>query len=112
RRLAAIYNSYLRETGCFILPPQEEWAINGYWLYTAILKENAPVSRDEMINGVETRAVFFTLHEMPPYKNYKTKSTFENSDHISKQGISLPSSVNITEEELNNIKQALNNIFV
>lgn len=117
RDLAIRYNSYLKETGCFVLPPQEEWAVNGYWLYTAILRSEAPVSRDElmqkmMVNGVETRAVFFPLHEMPPYKNYKTKSTFENSDYISRQGISLPSSVNITEEELSNIKQALSNIFV
>lgn len=117
RNLAKIYNSYLKETECFKLPPQEEWAVNGYWLYTAILNEDAAISRNDlmqkmMMNGVETRAVFFPLHEMPPYKNYKTKSTFENSNYISKQGISLPYSVNITEEELQNIKQALHNIFI
>ncbi|HEY1040025.1 MAG TPA: aminotransferase class I/II-fold pyridoxal phosphate-dependent enzyme [Bacteroidia bacterium] len=116
RKLATIYNEYLKESDCFILPPQAEWAVNGYWLYTAILKNEAPLKRDDlmqkmMLNGVETRAVFFPLHEMPPYKNYKTKSTFENSKYISQQGISLPSSVNITDHELSNIKQALRTIF-
>jgi perosamine synthetase len=116
RKLAKIYNGYLEEMACFVLPPQEAWAESGYWLYTAILKEDAPISRNElmekmMMNGVETRAVFFPLHDMPPYKKYHTNSTFENANYVSEHGISLPSSVNITDEELQNIKQALQNIF-
>lgn len=116
RKLAHFYNEILAETGLFTLPPQESWALNGYWLYTAILNENNFISRDELMqkllkNGVESRAVFFPLHEMPPYKNYPTNSTFENSNYISKQGISLPSSVNITNEELENIKSAFHTIF-
>lgn len=116
RKLADFYNKVLAETGFFILPPQESWATNGYWLYTAILKENANISRDVLMekmlkNGVETRPAFYPLHEMPPYKNYPTKATFNNSKYISAQGISFPSSVNITQEELNNIANALHSIF-
>lgn len=116
RKLASFYNSILAETGVFELPPQAEWAVNGYWLYTAVLRENCGITRNELMdkmlkNGVETRAVFFPLHEMPPYKNYPTKSNFKNADYISQQGISLPSSVNITESELVNIKQAFHTIF-
>ncbi len=116
RKLAIFYNKILNETGNFIIPPQESWAINGYWLYTAILKESANISRDTLMekmlkNGVETRPAFYPLHEMPPYKNYPSKSSFENSKHISAQGISFPSSVNISQEELDNIAQALHSIF-
>ena len=63
-------------------------------------------------NGVETRPAFYPLHQMPPYKNYPTKSSFDNADFVSAQGISFPSSVNITEQELENIKQALQHIFI
>ncbi|MGZ3863614.1 MAG: aminotransferase class I/II-fold pyridoxal phosphate-dependent enzyme [Bacteroidia bacterium] len=117
RKLAEFYNKVLAETGCFILPPQESWAVNGYWLYTVLLKKDAGITRDALMdkmlkNGVETRPAFFPLHQMPPYKDYPTKSSFENADHISAQGISLPSSVNITEQELENIKQALQHIFI
>ena len=106
----------MTETGNFILPPQESWAVNGYWLYTAVLKDSAPVSRDMLMekmlkNGVETRPAFYPLHQMPPYKNYPSKSNFENADHISAQGISFPSSVNITQQELDNIEHALHSIF-
>lgn len=117
RKLAGFYNEVLGETGCFILPPQESWAVNGYWLYTALLKKDAGISRDMLMekmlkNGVETRPAFYPLHQMPPYRNYPTRSTFTNADHISEQGISLPSSVNITQEELDNIRQALQHIFI
>ena len=117
RKLADFYNKILGEIGCFVLPPQEDWAVNGYWLYTALLKKDAGISRNELMdkmlkNGVETRPAFYPLHQMPPYKNYPTKSSFENADYISEQGISFPSSVNITEQELENIKQALQHIFI
>jgi len=116
KKLAAFYNKVLLETGSFIIPPQESWAVNGYWLYTAILKDNANISRDVLMekmlkNGVETRPAFYPLHEMPPYKNYPGKSSFQNSKYISGQGISFPSSVNITAEELDNIAHALHSIF-
>ncbi len=116
RKLAAFYDKVLKETGNFIIPPQESWAVNGYWLYTAILKESTNISRDMLMekmlkNGVETRPAFYPLHQMPPYRNYPGKSTFENSKHISAQGISFPSSVNITQEELDNIAHALHSIF-
>ncbi len=116
KKLAAFYDKILAETGQFILPPQESWAVNGYWLYTAVLKESATISRDTLMekmlkNGVETRPAFYPLHQMPPYKNYPTKSTFQNSLYVSAQGISFPSSVNITQEELDNIAHALHAIF-
>lgn len=116
KTLAQFYNKVLAETGNFILPPQELWAVNGYWLYTAVLKDSAPVSRDMLMekmlkNGVETRPAFYPLHQMPPYKNYPSKSNFENANHISAQGISFPSSVNITQQELDNIEHALHSIF-
>jgi len=116
REIAGRYNAILSEFNCFELPPQEEWATCGFWLYTALLKEDAPIKRDQLIekllrNGVETRPAFYPMHLMPPYKDYHTKSTFENSMFISQQGISFPSSVNITEEEITNIKQALKSII-
>ena len=116
KKLAGFYDKALLETGNFVIPPQESWAVNGYWLYTAILKEKSNLSRDLLMekmlkNGVETRPAFYPLHQMPPYRDFPTKSSFENSSHISAQGISFPSSVNITEEELDNIAQALHSIF-
>lgn len=116
RKLAAFYNKILTGTNCFILPPQEPWAVNGYWLYTAVLKEKVGITRDLLMekmlkNGIETRPAFYPLHQMPPYKKYPTKSNFQNAERISVQGISFPSSVNITQPELDNMAHALHAIF-
>lgn len=116
RSLAKQYNEILSAFRHFELPPEESWAKCGFWLYTAILSEKAELTRDQLIekmlkNGVETRPVFYPLHEMPPYKNYPTKSDFKNALHISQQGISFPSSVNITKEEIDNIRQSLQAII-
>jgi perosamine synthetase len=78
---------------------------------------DAGVSRDELIeklmkNGVETRPVFYPLHEMPPYRQYvKPGQEFPVTDHLSRNGISLPSSVTITAEEQQTIIGAVNAIY-
>jgi perosamine synthetase len=117
RKMAAVFNAGLSQHKPVTLPPEKEWAFNGYWLYTCIIDPKGGVTRDELIeklmkNGVETRPVFYPLHEMPPYIEYvRNGQTFPVTDHISRNGISLPSSVTITAEEQNSILNAVNAIY-
>jgi perosamine synthetase len=117
RKMAAVFNAGLSKHKAITLPPEKEWALNGYWLYTCIIDPKGGVTRDEMIeklmkNGVETRPVFYPLHEMPPYLKYVLDGQrFPVTDHISRNGISLPSSVTITAEEQASILYAINAIF-
>jgi len=117
RNMAAVYNSGLSVNTHITIPPEMEWAFNGYWLYTAIIDPTGGVSRDELIeklmkNGVETRPVFYPLHAMPPYLEYvRNGQTFPVTDHLSRNGISLPSSVTISAEEQNSILKAVSAIF-
>lgn len=117
RNMAAVYNAGLSVNTHIAIPPEMEWAFNGYWLYTAIIDPTGGVSRDELIeklmkNGVETRPVFYPLHAMPPYLEYvRNGQTFPVTDHLSRNGISLPSSVTISAEEQNSILKAVSAIF-
>ncbi len=117
RKMAAAFNAGLSKHKSITVPPEMDWAFNGYWLYTCIVDPDGGVTRDELIeklmkNGVETRPVFYPLHEMPPYIQYvREGQTFEVTDHISRNGISLPSSVTITAEEQNSILNAVNAIY-
>lgn len=117
RKMASVYNSGLQGQKGITVPPEKDWAYNGYWLYTCIIDPKAGVNRDELIekltrNGVETRPVFYPLHEMPPYIQYiRAGQDFPVTDYISRNGISLPSSVNITAEEQSTIVNAINGIF-
>ena len=61
---------------------------------------------DELLEyGIETRPFFYPLHSMKPYKNFKTSPEMNNSEKISLQGLSLPSSVNLSMNKLGFITQ-------
>ncbi len=83
-----------------------------YWLFTVLLDTNNELSRDALIeklqmNGIETRPVFYPLHEMPPYQKYVRNQTFENATYVSSHGICLPSYLELKNEEIQLICEVL-----
>ena len=89
-------------------PSQNINIVNSYWLYTLIILESAPFTRDEFSsflneNQIETRPTFYSISEMPPYKKYSKSKNLTNSIFVSKNGISLPSSVSLIDEEVEHI---------
>lgn len=105
RRIAKAYNEVLSNSSYFQIPAENPETINSYWLYTCLINPSAPFDRDELMNylnsmGIETRPVFYPIHIMPPYTDFGREEDLGCSRHISKCGISLPSSVNLTEVEL------------
>src|SRR5690606_34134029 len=104
--IAGWYNEELAKSQYFVLPDSEEAGNkNSYWLYTFLVKPESPFTRDELIsflaaNGIESRRVFYPLHEMPPYTKYGKASELANSIAISQTGISLPSSPILEKEEV------------
>ena len=83
---------------------------NSYWLYTILLDNYK--KRNELIKflhkkGVETRPFFYPLNKMKPYKT-KDKTIFKNSHIISRSGISLPSSFNLSLENQKFIVEKIN----
>lgn len=75
---------------------------NSFWLFTIVLNES--VDRNYIMGamrglGVEIRPVFYPLHEMPPFKDYLHSDSLSIAKWVSKNGISLPSSVDLTSNE-------------
>ena len=109
REIARLYNSKLRDANHLILPKEQTWAKNVYWLYSVLINDKFKLTRDELIerlknNGIDTRPLFYPLHSMPPYKS---EGNFSVSDFLSKNGISLPSFINISEDQMNKILSVL-----
>jgi perosamine synthetase len=105
RNIAHNYNNTLGKYKYFLLPSEVSGIINSYWLYTFLLTSDAPFSRQEIVNflskkGIETRPVFFPINIMPPYEQFANGLDFPISKRVSNSGISLPSSTNISNEEL------------
>ena len=110
--LMDLYQKALSRCPGITLPPKFPWAKNVFWLYTILLDENEYGQRDEVIrkfllNGAETRPVFYPLHQMPPYSRFTKGQSFPVSDALSRTGLSLPSSASVTQEEVNSIAAIL-----
>jgi len=104
RNLAKIYDNTLSKFDFFQTPVQKKNTFNSYWLYTFLIKDNAPFTREKLMDylnqkGIESRPVFYPLHVMPPYKTFGEKDNLQVSTMISNSGISLPSAVSLSSIE-------------
>lgn len=104
RLLAKRYNDCLSQFPFLQTPIEKKNSYNSYWLYTFLVKSEAPFKREELMDylnshGIENRPVFYPLHVMPPYRDYGNKEDLKVSQEVSDIGMSLPSAVNLTELE-------------
>jgi perosamine synthetase len=89
--------------------PDSDMSINSYWLYTIVLQPESSHWRDEILDalkfhGIEARPVFFPMHRMPPYKNFTSANDrYDCANRLADGGISLPSSVSVTEDEIDRV---------
>ncbi|MEM2614423.1 MAG: DegT/DnrJ/EryC1/StrS aminotransferase family protein [Nitrososphaerota archaeon] len=115
RKIAKIYAEELSKLQDITPHPEMPWAKCVYWLYTILIGEKMSSIRNILMErlareGIETRNMFYPLHEMPIYRNYESSSCSVSS-RISKQGLSLPSSTKLTEEDVLSITQKLKEAF-
>lgn len=109
RKNAAMYNSFFKDVKGITVPPEKDWARNVYWMYSILVGDDFKYSRDEVMsrlkdNGIDTRPFFYPLHQMPPYFS---SEKFEVSDKLSRQGINLPSSIKLNEEDIERIASVI-----
>jgi perosamine synthetase len=88
------------------MPPKASWADNVYWLYSIIIdEEKFGYNRDSVMttlteNGVECRPLFIPCHLQPIYA---TGQLLPVATALAEKGLSLPSSVNLTKENVKRI---------
>lgn len=104
-----VYLGVLSNEGIVQLPPEMPWARSIYWMYSILLHDSFGPSRDELIaklkaKGIETRPFFYPNHLMPMFQ---TNERFPVAEEISQKGISLPSSVKLTIEQVKYISEAI-----
>lgn len=97
--------SDLAEQGKIGLPIEMPWARSVYWMYTVMIDRGFGITRDELVNklsamGVETRTTFYPIHVQPPYAQFYSGESFPIAEEIAAKGINLPSSSNLTRDEV------------
>ncbi len=115
RQVAGWYGEYLGELsrqGLVQLPPKMPWARSVYWMYSILLGEGFALSRNKLIEElrereIETRPFFYPVHFMPMYR---TEERFPIAEDLSRRGISLPSSVKLSHEDVIRVSEAISSL--
>jgi perosamine synthetase len=114
RRVAATYNQLLADVDWLQLPPELDWARNVYWMYAVVLREDAPVPRQRVIerlraDGIDTRTFFCPMSQqpcvtaLPGYRQVRTPV----ADRLWRDGFYLPSSTQLTTAEIERVSSAV-----
>jgi perosamine synthetase len=109
RAIAARYCELLHGTPGLSMPVEEPWAKNVYWMFSMLVDENLGISRDDLMihlktRGVDSRPFFYPIHTMPPYA---TGHPLPVAERVARQGINLPSSVALTDDDIRRIVRAI-----
>ncbi|QAT40522.1 LegC family aminotransferase [Clostridium sp. JN-9] len=113
RKNAKLYNKLLKDVKGVTLPVEKENVKNVNWLYSAVIEDDYPLTRDELIfklkqYGIQSRPFFMPIHHMPPYRECR-HGDMSKTDELARKGINLPSSIGLKEEEIEKICRVLSN---
>lgn len=117
RKHAELYTQLLKDESSLVLPVEEPWAKNVYWMYGILIKEDFGRSKDEVMAelakiGIETRSFFMPVHMQPAYRNnpYYSKTVSGNypvSEMLWNKGLYLPSGSGLTDAQIKEICEKL-----
>lgn len=111
RRVAQTYDRLLAPLSDLVVRPVEQnWARHAYWMYTITLAEAVRRSRDDVMKslssqGIETRPVFYPVHQMPPYRD--ARGSFPVAERVAARGINLPTHALLTEDDIARVADSL-----
>jgi dTDP-4-amino-4,6-dideoxygalactose transaminase len=105
RKIAARYNDSLRTLECITLPEEEIGFFTNYQSYCVYLKENAPVTRNKLMEilwkkGISTRRGIMTSHREPAYTPFCAEVVLPVSERLSDRSLILPLYVGMTDDEI------------
>lgn len=104
RKIAHAYHEALKDIDCLRLPTEPQGYKPNYQSYSIYLKENAPISRNELMQkmldaGISTRRGIMTAHRETAYKNL-SHYELPISENAADQSILLPLYVPMDEAEV------------
>jgi perosamine synthetase len=122
RSVGKKYNEHLKNASGLILPAEKEGCKSVYWMYGIVLSDKVKLSRGEIMEklrqkGIDTRSFFNPMHRQPAYFNKTTENApdchgdYPIAEKIGERGFYLPSSSNITDEEIKRVCGAVKEVL-
>jgi perosamine synthetase len=114
RALARRYHERLSSVRGLKLPVEMSWAKNVYWMYAVVVTPELGITRDELTarlasKGIETRTFFCPMNqqpcllEIPEFRPVPCPV----ADELWRTGLYLPSAYTLTDDELDQVRDAI-----
>jgi perosamine synthetase len=114
RRMGQAYTDRLCELPGLELQVQQPWARGVFWMYGLVVREEtgldaAEFARRLSAHGVETRPFFLGMHEQPVLRDRGLflNEVFPVAERIARQGLYLPSGLNLSESQIDTVCDAV-----
>lgn len=97
------YEAALGESPLYSFRPKRDWCEAVHWMMTLTLSQEG--LRDGLIEhlrseGIDSRQMVFPVHLAEPYREENRHNAFPASERVSLNSIHLPSSLDLTQEEI------------
>jgi perosamine synthetase len=117
RKIASKYNDAFKDIPFLRLPTEPQYYQSNYQSYSIYLKENCPVSRDELMQklldeGISTRSGVMTAHRETAYKDYCKGLVLPVSENACDRSILLPLYVPMGDDEIMKVTSAFTKIIL
>ena len=116
--LGQAYTERLCALDALQLPVQQDWATNVYWMYGVVVDERTGMDAAEFARrlaerGVMTRPFFLGMHEQPALHNLGLfrEERYPVAERLARQGLYLPSGLALTQEQLEQVCQAVHAVL-
>ena len=113
RTIAEKYRARLSEVDSLTLPIERPWALNVYWVFGVLVREDAgdslTLARALSETGVQTRPFFVGMHEQPALleRGLFGGERYQVSEDLARRGLYLPSGLTITDEQIDEVSKKL-----
>jgi len=105
RAIAERYHAGLQGIPGLTLPVERANCINVYWMYSILVDRPFPLTRDDLMlalrqDAIDSRPFFHPLDTLPPYQS---ATPCPVALQLSRQGLNLPSSPSLTDDQVDRI---------
>lgn len=113
RKVFSWYERQLSGRGFLSLNVEPENTKNSYWMSSVIISPELKCPKQELIErlrnefGIDSRPFFSPLSAIPAYRQLGFNSVNRHANLIGKQGINLPSGLQLKEEEASYVCESL-----
>jgi perosamine synthetase len=114
RQNAKAYNELLKGQRGITTPPEADYTLSSYWMYSILIEDDFGPTRDEVMQAlaavkIETRPFFISMHRQPALAKYgvDVSGDYPVTDELSRKGLYLPSGSGLTQQQVERVASTL-----